>query len=172
MAAEIEIADVQRYKCTKCNSSYTSRNSLKRHELTHSGNMIECDLCSKKFFTKHHLKIHIQSAHQGVTFPCAECGKSFATKLGRFFFNVACNVSGNDVTQNSQCLILSSLNFISLHECLLDNSYSSVFLFYYESSIICIYSHSYFHLVDYSFYSCRPQASAAYVYCSVFSYQR
>ncbi|CAB0028430.1 unnamed protein product [Trichogramma brassicae] len=39
-----------------------------------------CDACSRRFSTKDHLKIHVDSVHDRVTYACDLCAKSFSSK--------------------------------------------------------------------------------------------
>ena len=39
-----------------------------------------CDICSKCYVFKSSLKIHIQSVHQKVKYPCNHCRKQFTVK--------------------------------------------------------------------------------------------
>ena len=39
--------------------------------------VLYCCLCEKRFYSKQHLKVHIQSAHEGKRFKCNSCEKEF-----------------------------------------------------------------------------------------------
>ena len=47
----------------------------------------KCESCSRRFMTKHGLKAHIKSVHEGVKFSCKSCNKSYAQKVGLDYHN-------------------------------------------------------------------------------------
>uniref|UniRef100_A0AAZ1Y3T8 C2H2-type domain-containing protein n=1 Tax=Oreochromis aureus TaxID=47969 RepID=A0AAZ1Y3T8_OREAU len=64
--------------CDLCGKSFTLAQSLKKHQVIHSGvKPYSCDLCGKSFTLAGNLKTH-QVIHSGVkAYNCDLCGKSF-----------------------------------------------------------------------------------------------
>ena len=67
---------------------------LKEHKGTHDSDkkyngdikteskVSQCYSCSKTYTKKHHLKVHIESVHEGIRHFCEQCGTSHKTKMG------------------------------------------------------------------------------------------
>lgn len=67
------------YKCRFCDKQLKKKQSLRAHEIMHSGEMkYQCQLCGKQFRTKPLLVIH-EAIHTGEAklFLCDICGKNF-----------------------------------------------------------------------------------------------
>ena len=85
----------QRIKCTLCEKSYKHRDDLKVHLLWHSGQRpYECNVCSKKFYSRKILRRHCSYVHDKVKryqvqrFQCNICDKRFtnSTSLKRHMY--------------------------------------------------------------------------------------
>ena len=54
----------QFYKWGECDKKYNLSSNLARHkQFAHSGEKINCKICSKEFSNKHYLKCHLESVH-------------------------------------------------------------------------------------------------------------
>lgn len=70
-------------RCKICGKSYTRRNHLTSHVLSHTGSpVVPCDKCEKKFYNKANLKRHKVQVHNDVTFLCDHCNKGFPSRSG------------------------------------------------------------------------------------------
>ena len=66
------------YKCTQCNSSYTSKGNLATHSRLHTGvNLHRCEVCPKVFTVKKNLTRHIRTHTGEKPFECVTCHKRF-----------------------------------------------------------------------------------------------
>lgn len=67
--------------CTYCSKRFVTKNELKRHSYTHTGERnYECKDCGKKFIQPGHLQEH-QRLHTGQKpFQCSDCPAAFITK--------------------------------------------------------------------------------------------
>ncbi|KAM9330968.1 zinc finger protein 366 [Gastrophryne carolinensis] len=74
----VEVGDQKRWKCPKCDKSYTSKYNLVTHILGHSGiKPHACTHCGKLFKQLSHLHTHILT-HQGTRpHKCQICNKAF-----------------------------------------------------------------------------------------------
>ena len=69
------------YKCDKCDKVFNGKQSLKRHELTHSGTKdFICEMCSKTFYTIQELKRHLRYHKKEYRFNCQLCEMKFFDK--------------------------------------------------------------------------------------------
>lgn len=57
------------FDCGKCDKSFLSISSLKRHELTHRQPQHPCPICKKKFFQKTSVPRHMKALHKNVPVP-------------------------------------------------------------------------------------------------------
>uniref|UniRef100_A0A8D0H258 Zinc finger protein 777 n=1 Tax=Sphenodon punctatus TaxID=8508 RepID=A0A8D0H258_SPHPU len=69
------------YKCSECESSFSHKSSLSKHQITHVGERpYSCGECRKSFRLQISLSMH-QRVHAGkseVYFLCPQCGKAFS----------------------------------------------------------------------------------------------
>ncbi|MFI5333151.1 MAG: C2H2-type zinc finger protein [Candidatus Babeliales bacterium] len=73
------------YSCDQCGKGFTSKNGLKYHIKTHTGERpFKCKHpgCSKDFLSNGSLKIHVRTHTGKRPFKCTKCGKDFAQKCG------------------------------------------------------------------------------------------
>ncbi|XP_068083793.1 zinc finger protein 436 [Anabrus simplex] len=69
------------HSCSKCNSRFSLKGTLKAHMLTHSGQIpYSCSVCSRMFPTKSHLKVHMLTHSGERPHICSVCNASFAVK--------------------------------------------------------------------------------------------
>ena len=58
-----------KYVCNKCDLTYTTTSSLKRHQYSaHEGIRYECNQCNHKATTQGYLKSHIEGVHEGIRY--------------------------------------------------------------------------------------------------------
>ena len=63
-----------RYDCDLCHKTYSLKGGLKIHKQSaHQGIKYACDQCDHQFTTKHSLTEHIQSKHEDVKHFCDQC---------------------------------------------------------------------------------------------------
>ncbi|CAH1645685.1 unnamed protein product [Spodoptera littoralis] len=69
------------FPCTECDKKFSCKQRMLIHkrqvhdkEKTHL-----CQLCSKSFFKKYHLQVHLRSHSKEKPYECPECGKFFST---------------------------------------------------------------------------------------------
>uniref|UniRef100_A0A8D0DUW7 Zinc finger protein 777 n=1 Tax=Salvator merianae TaxID=96440 RepID=A0A8D0DUW7_SALMN len=69
------------YKCSECESSFSHKSSLNKHQITHVGERpYSCNECRKSFRLQISLAMH-QRVHAGkneLSFICPQCGKAFS----------------------------------------------------------------------------------------------
>uniref|UniRef100_UPI0037E9B9A3 telomere zinc finger-associated protein n=1 Tax=Semicossyphus pulcher TaxID=241346 RepID=UPI0037E9B9A3 len=73
---------VQTYTCVTCSATFTGKEELRMHVVTHTGNMpYKCSTCSEQFMYKKNLTTHMMKIH-GHPKPhaCPQCPKTFLTK--------------------------------------------------------------------------------------------
>uniref|UniRef100_A0A1B0D2G9 C2H2-type domain-containing protein n=1 Tax=Phlebotomus papatasi TaxID=29031 RepID=A0A1B0D2G9_PHLPP len=65
-------------KCDECQREFNSRNALRYHVLSHTGQRPhQCDVCGKSFYSSSALKVH-KRLHTGVRpYSCKHCGRMF-----------------------------------------------------------------------------------------------
>jgi len=67
-------------KCSECVRTFSSASKLKQHSKQHEGEQdFDCELCDKKFSTRHSLTKH-RSLHGQKKFACHLCSKPFSRK--------------------------------------------------------------------------------------------
>ncbi|KAM7362671.1 uncharacterized protein ACRADG_013254 [Cochliomyia hominivorax] len=70
--------DKERFLCTYCGQSYSSKCGLESHILTHTGERpFSCDICSKTFKRLKDLQLHRVIHSDEKPHQCSECGKGF-----------------------------------------------------------------------------------------------
>ncbi|XP_067436571.1 uncharacterized protein [Thunnus thynnus] len=70
------------YHCSVCNKSVRSFESLSQHMRRHSGHTVqertyECDICRRKFHTKHQQQAHLKYHSREKPHACSKCSKQF-----------------------------------------------------------------------------------------------
>ena len=73
------INNIKIYKCTykNCIKQYTSKNSLKKHLLTHEKKKFKCKICDKSFIDNYKLKRHTLIHLNEKKIICEICKKKF-----------------------------------------------------------------------------------------------
>ena len=70
-----------KYECDQCHKAYSSKGGLKMHkESAHEGVKYPCNQCDYQATQKVYRAKHIQSKHEGVRYDCHQCEKSFTSK--------------------------------------------------------------------------------------------
>ncbi|XP_066248929.1 zinc finger E-box-binding homeobox protein zag-1 isoform X2 [Euwallacea similis] len=73
-----------RYNCSQCNTSFSAKEQLEKHELLHSPNAhVSCKICNKTFANVYRLQRHMISHDESAVlrkFKCNECDKAFKFK--------------------------------------------------------------------------------------------
>ncbi|XP_064461982.1 oocyte zinc finger protein XlCOF15-like [Ornithodoros turicata] len=69
-------------RCRFCDYTSDHMGSIKRHEVTHTGEKpFVCQVCSKGFTRKMSLEKHVSAVHEGKRmYRCATCGDTFQQK--------------------------------------------------------------------------------------------
>jgi len=69
----------KKHSCSICSKSFGTKQDLKIHSRTHSGDKpFSCEICSKEFARNAALRIHKISVHSDVkAYLCADCGAAF-----------------------------------------------------------------------------------------------
>jgi KRAB domain-containing zinc finger protein len=72
----------KKFNCTQCNREFNGSSNYKAHLLTHTNNPrpFQCDLCPKKYTSKHEIKQHLMATHSDKNFKCNECDFTTKTK--------------------------------------------------------------------------------------------
>jgi len=71
----------ENYTCKTCGRSFTRVDTLKKHELTHSGlKPHACEVCEKTFSRRDGLNRHVKRHDKNVGFPCEKCSKRFMSR--------------------------------------------------------------------------------------------
>ena len=88
------------FHCKECNTQFTRKENLKRHEETvHVQNKLDfsekysCYICGKIFSRQDNLNEHVNRVHleKGEKFSCEYCGKMFDRKFNRNRHEVTCS---------------------------------------------------------------------------------
>nr|XP_055062508.1 zinc finger protein 771-like isoform X2 [Misgurnus anguillicaudatus] len=67
------------YQCIHCGKTFRFKETLRKHEITHSERSHQCSYCDKRFYHKMDLIIH-ERTHTGERpYLCCDCGKSFSS---------------------------------------------------------------------------------------------
>ena len=67
-----------RLKCRKCDETFLSKKSLKRHVSSNHAPQIECNDCDKIFSKHYDVEVHIKTDHkQRELHKCDKCDKQF-----------------------------------------------------------------------------------------------
>uniref|UniRef100_A0A3Q3XBH8 Uncharacterized protein n=1 Tax=Mola mola TaxID=94237 RepID=A0A3Q3XBH8_MOLML len=77
-----DCARVQKYICGTCSSTFSGKEELRVHAVSHTGDMPhKCSMCPEQFMHKKNLTLHMMKVH-GYPKPhtCPECPKSFLTR--------------------------------------------------------------------------------------------
>ncbi|KAE8292780.1 Telomere zinc finger-associated protein [Larimichthys crocea] len=77
-----DCARVQTYDCATCSATFNTKEELRLHVVSHTGDMPhKCSTCPEQFMHKKNLTIHMMKAH-GYPKPhaCSECPKTFLTR--------------------------------------------------------------------------------------------
>ena len=70
----------KKFQCTTCHKSFTTRSNLRQHTQLHTKEFsYYCEPCNKGFNNCSYFKDHVRS-HEGLTYKCAHCSKTFASK--------------------------------------------------------------------------------------------
>ena len=78
------------FECEFCQKLFTTKRSLVRHVLLHTGNkFFPCLKCDSAFSRSDHLKIHLKSHDPGMPFECTICNCGFKTQAGLYCY-VSC----------------------------------------------------------------------------------
>ncbi|XP_026222609.1 telomere zinc finger-associated protein isoform X2 [Anabas testudineus] len=73
---------VQTYRCPTCSSTFSGKEELRLHIVSHTGEMPhKCSTCSEQFMHKKNLTLHMMKVH-GYPKPhaCPQCPKTFLTR--------------------------------------------------------------------------------------------
>ena len=75
---------IKNHICSHCGAAYGSLNGLEFHiKAKHEGISYNCEKCDKSFHAKHYLMHHIKTVHEGKRrFKCDFCTKTFAHREG------------------------------------------------------------------------------------------
>ena len=75
-------SEYQCHLCDSCDNTFTQKDDLKQHLITHTGeNPYKCKFCEKAYARKDHLTRHIKTHTGEKPYHCDFCEKSFAQKL-------------------------------------------------------------------------------------------
>ncbi|CAJ1084490.1 telomere zinc finger-associated protein isoform X2 [Xyrichtys novacula] len=77
-----DCSKVHTFTCETCSETFTGKEELRLHVVTHTGNMpYKCSTCSEQFMYKKNLMTHLMKVH-GHPKPhaCPQCPKTFLTK--------------------------------------------------------------------------------------------
>ena len=67
-----------KYKCDTCDKTFSRIKQLKEHGANVHGLKLNCELCGKSFNRADGLREHIAIVHEGITFKCEFCDKSYS----------------------------------------------------------------------------------------------
>lgn len=68
----------KRHACDYCEKTYQSRDALRSHLRTHTGERpYQCAICEKRFYNEGSRKMHLRCHSEDRPYTCSECGHSF-----------------------------------------------------------------------------------------------
>jgi KRAB domain-containing zinc finger protein len=67
----------ERFKCNKCEETFISKKTLKKHVVEVHPITLNCKICDRTFFKNHELEIHIEEHGVEKNFKCDVCNKDF-----------------------------------------------------------------------------------------------
>jgi len=76
----LHTGQTQRFTCDQCDYSTKHRGELMRHNRRHTGDLIQCELCSYSCTRMSLLSEHNESCHLNATYTCEQCGTEKKTK--------------------------------------------------------------------------------------------
>ncbi len=72
--------DSDRYECHICHTILSTKETYKKHMISHSGRVYPCLICHKEFRHPNNLRQHVRIVHENRRFPCSICGRKFSTR--------------------------------------------------------------------------------------------
>ena len=89
------------YQCRQCGKGFMQKNTLRNHQLTHTGEKpYECNVCGKRFGRSHVLKDHMRTHTGERPYKCEKCGWAFSHKCNLKSHILTCKVRTPQQAQN------------------------------------------------------------------------